>query len=432
MNEKRTSIFENGLIWFGAGVSLAEILTGTYFAPLGFGKGVLAIIIGHIIGCMMLFLAGVIGGKTRRSAMETVKMSFGEKGGIFFSFLNVLQLVGWTAIMIYDGALAANGVLHTGRWVWCLVIGVLIILWIVIGITNLGKINTVAMAALFILTLVLSRVIFGDGSVAGAGGDAMTFGAAVELSVAMPLSWLPLISDYTREAKEPVKATAVSAVVYGVVSCWMYVIGMNAAIYTGESDIANIMVKSRTWNSRTSDHCIFYRYDNFPGCLLSRNFVRVSIFKNQWEICSNCCNCDRNDRSDCLSDGQHYRFPVPDRFCIRADDRNPDCGFLHSEEKGQPGSISGCHEWCNLGDRFYTLSYFDECGYSAWKYTSGYGHHHRDLYSCKKMYKDKKIALKENGNTVLTFPFSFDRTCSDLQKRGGKMNADAWKRGKSL
>ena len=244
MNEKRTSIFENGLIWFGAGVSLAEILTGTYFAPLGFGKGVLAIIIGHIIGCMMLFLAGVIGGKTRRSAMETVKMSFGEKGGIFFSFLNVLQLVGWTAIMIYDGALAANGVLHTGRWVWCLVIGVLIILWIVIGITNLGKINTVAMAALFILTLILSRVIFGDGSVADAGGDAMTFGAAVELSVAMPLSWLPLISDYTREAKEPVKATAVSTVVYGVVSCWMYVIGMNAAIYTGESDIASIMVKA--------------------------------------------------------------------------------------------------------------------------------------------------------------------------------------------
>lgn len=244
MNEKRTSIFENGLIWFGAGVSLAEILTGTYFAPLGFGKGVLAIIIGHIIGCTMLFLAGVIGGKTRRSAMETVKMSFGEKGGVFFSFLNVLQLVGWTAIMIYDGALAANGVLHTGRWVWCLVLGALIILWIVIGITNLGKINTVAMAALFILTLVLSRVIFGDGSVAGAGGDAMMFGAAVELSVAMPLSWLPLISDYTREAKEPVKATAVSAVVYGVVSCWMYVIGMNAAIYTGESDIANIMVKA--------------------------------------------------------------------------------------------------------------------------------------------------------------------------------------------
>lgn len=72
----------------------------------------------------------------------------------------------------------------------------------------------------------------------------MSFGAAVELSVAMPLSWLPLISDYTREAKEPVKATAVSTLVYGLVSCWMYIIGMGAAIYTGESDIAQIMVKA--------------------------------------------------------------------------------------------------------------------------------------------------------------------------------------------
>ena len=26
---KKTSVFENGLIWFGAGVSIAETLTGT-------------------------------------------------------------------------------------------------------------------------------------------------------------------------------------------------------------------------------------------------------------------------------------------------------------------------------------------------------------------------------------------------------------------
>ena len=245
MEEKRTSIFENGLIWFGAGVSIAEILTGTYLAPLGFGKGLLAIVLGHVIGCIMLFLAGVIGGKARHSAMETVKMSFGQKGSLLFSVLNVLQLVGWTAIMIYDGALAADGVISTGRWVWCLVIGVLIILWILIGITNLGKVNVVAMTALFILTLILCKVIFfGGGAVGVASDESMTFGAAVELSVAMPLSWLPLISDYTREAKEPVKATAVSAVTYGIVSSWMYVIGMGAAIYTGEYDIAQIMVKA--------------------------------------------------------------------------------------------------------------------------------------------------------------------------------------------
>ena len=241
---KKTSTFQNGLIWFGAGVSLAEILTGTAFAPLGMAKGLAAIVIGHIIGCAMMLLAGLIGGRTGRSAMETVKMSFGQKGGLLFAFLNVLQLVGWTAIMIYDGALAIGGIFNLGHWVWCLVIGVLIILWIAVGITDLGWINKLTMAALFLLTLVLCKVIFFSGSAMAASGEALTFGAAVELAVAMPLSWLPLISDYTREAEKPVQATWVSVLVYGLVSCWMYVIGMGAAIITGESDIAAIMLKA--------------------------------------------------------------------------------------------------------------------------------------------------------------------------------------------
>lgn len=242
---KKTSTFQNGLIWFGAGVSLAEILTGTAFAPLGMGKGFAAIVLGHLIGGVLFFLAGLIGGRTGRSAMETVKMSFGHRGGLLFAFLNVLQLVGWTAIMIYDGALAVGGIFDVGNWVWCLVIGGLILLWIAVGITNLGWLNKIAMAALFLLTLVLCKVIFFSGAPAGGDlGETMSFGAAVELAVAMPLSWLPLISDYTREAEKPFQATLASTVVYGLVSCWMYVIGMGAAIYTGEYDIALIMVKA--------------------------------------------------------------------------------------------------------------------------------------------------------------------------------------------
>ena len=242
---KKTSTFQMSLIWFGAGVSLAEILTGTSFAALGMARGLAAILLGHVIGCTLFFLAGLIGGRTGRSAMETVKMSFGQKGGLLFAFLNVLQLVGWTAIMIYDGALAIGGIFDGGHWIWCLVIGGLIVVWILVGITNLGVINKVAMAALFVLTLVLCKVIFFSGASAGAAqGEAMSFGAAVELAVAMPLSWLPLISDYTREAEKPFQATLASTVTYGVVSCWMYLIGMGAALYTGESDIAVIMVKA--------------------------------------------------------------------------------------------------------------------------------------------------------------------------------------------
>ncbi len=246
MNRQKqgTGLFENGLIWFGAGVSIAEILTGTYFAPLGFGKGFAAIIIGHLIGCALLYGAGLIGAQTGKSAMETVKMSFGGRGGLFFALLNIVQLLGWTSIMIYDGALAADSAFAAGKWLWCLVIGGLILLWIAIGLKNLGKINVVAMSALFLLTVVLCGVIFKSGATQSAGGEAMSFGAAVELSAAMPLSWLPLISDYTREARSPKKAAAVSVLTYGAVSSWMYLIGMGAAMLTGGGDIASIMVKA--------------------------------------------------------------------------------------------------------------------------------------------------------------------------------------------
>lgn len=237
--------FQSALVWFGAGVSIAEILTGTYFAPLGFAKGLAAILLGHLIGCAMMYFAGLIGGRTGKSSMETTKMSFGQKGCVFFALLNVLQLVGWTAIMIYDGAQATNEIFGIGSWVWAIVIGALILLWIAIGITNLGIVNKISMTALFVLTIVLCFIIFRRGvPMEGAAGDVMSFGAAVELAVAMPLSWLPLISDYTREADKPGQATLVSVVVYGLISVWMYIIGMGAAIVTGESDIAALMVKA--------------------------------------------------------------------------------------------------------------------------------------------------------------------------------------------
>ncbi len=134
------------------------------FAPLGMAKGFAAILIGHIIGCAMMLLAGLIGGRTGRSAMETVKMSFGQKGGLLFAFLNVLQLVGWTAIMIYDGALAVGGIFAIGP------------LGVVPGHRGadravdrrghhrFGLDQQITMAALFILTLVLCKVIFFSGN----------------------------------------------------------------------------------------------------------------------------------------------------------------------------------------------------------------------------------------------------------------------------
>lgn len=244
-----TKLLSHGLLWFGAALSIAEIFTGTLFAPLGFEQGVIAILLGHIIGGFLFFLAGLIGANTRRSAMETVRIGFGRQGASGFALANVLQLIGWTTVMIITGAAATNAILPWGTAVWSLVIGVLIILWLVLGYSNLTRLNLVAVALLFCLTIWLSFIIFDPPSaVAGAlqltEDQGLSFGAAVELAAAMPLSWLPLVSDYTRTAKRPVAATVVSTLTYTIVSIWMYIIGLGSAIYAGETDIAAVMLKT--------------------------------------------------------------------------------------------------------------------------------------------------------------------------------------------
>lgn len=240
----KSSLFNHGLIWFGAALSIAEIKTGTSFASLGFLRGLTAIIVGHLLGGILLFLSGYIGGLCRKSSMESTKISFGSIGSKFFAILNIVQLVGWTGIMIYDGANAINHIFNIGNWIWCLIIGLLIILWIFIGITNLGKINTFAMAGLFVLTIILSIKIFSSASIFEKPiQDVLSFGSALELAIAMPLSWLPLISDYTKDSEKPLKTTLVSSVTYTVVSIWMYLIGMGLAIFTQETNLSAIMLQ---------------------------------------------------------------------------------------------------------------------------------------------------------------------------------------------
>ena len=260
------TVFSSSLIWFGAGVSIAEIITGTYFAPLGFAKGLAAIVIGHVLGCALLFLTGVIGAKKKMAAMQTTALSFGKFGAKFFGLLNAAQLLGWTGIMIYDGSLCANTIINGAKdysKVAALAIGVLIVVWILAGVRNLDKLNFAAAIALFGLTVFMCVKIFGGlfgagdaagveglagGMEGGAAGDvaeqALSFGAAIELSVAMPLSWLPVISDYTKDADKPVGVSLAGAAVYFFVSVWMYMIGMGAALVAGESSIDLVMLKA--------------------------------------------------------------------------------------------------------------------------------------------------------------------------------------------
>ena len=76
-------MFGHGLLWFGAGVSIAEIFTGTYLGPLGWEAGIAAIVLGHLIGGVLFFLTGLVSARSGKSAMEAVKMAYGRYGGAF-------------------------------------------------------------------------------------------------------------------------------------------------------------------------------------------------------------------------------------------------------------------------------------------------------------------------------------------------------------
>lgn len=230
------------LLWFGAAISIAEVMTGTLIAPLGLKNGIAAIIIGHLIGTLVLFLAGVIGSQSKLAAIESSRISFGKYGSYFFSVLNILQLIGWTAVMVITAAKAVDGVTanifnYQNTILGCIVIGVFIAIWVLVGFKNMEKLNYVAVGLLFVGSIILSFQIFG-GTPANTGVEGvMSFGGAVELSAIMPISWLPLIADYTRFSEKKQSGSLVSSISYFIGSCWMYIIGLGAAIYVGTTDI---------------------------------------------------------------------------------------------------------------------------------------------------------------------------------------------------
>ncbi len=251
MNEASNTLGFNHFLflWFGAAVSIAEILTGGLLAPLGFQSGIVAIVIGHIVGTTILVLGGIIGTQERIPAIVSTRISFGVYGSYLFSVLNVLQLVGWTAVMIIAAARSANEISKM-LWgmdqlsLWSMGIGALVLAWIALGREGgLKKVNMLAVFLLFGITVVLSTVVFKDSTALSAppvGG--MSFGEALELSVIMPLSWLPLIADYTRFAKSKKSAALGSGLGYFIGSCWMYIIGLGAAIIAGNPEPSAMML----------------------------------------------------------------------------------------------------------------------------------------------------------------------------------------------
>lgn len=222
-------------LWAGAAISITEIYTGGTLASLGIFKGLLAIIIGHVIGTALLSLGGYISFKDSKNAMEKVKDSFGVIGAKIVAFLNVLQLIGWSAIMIIQGGRAISGQTSLLLNVSILIVAVGVLLWSYLFNNQTKKVNDISVIILVILCLLvffkvdISKVVEIKGS--------LTFTTAIELAIAMPVSWLPLIGDYTKEGSSGKGVLFSSFFGYFFGSILMYALGLVITVYTGKDII---------------------------------------------------------------------------------------------------------------------------------------------------------------------------------------------------
>lgn len=233
------------LLWAGVAVSLAEIWAGGFLAPMGFQMGLWAIIIGHVIGNTLMGLGGMIGSEHGIPSMVSVRPAFGLRGADIAAVLNIIQLVGWAAIMLIIGGQAgamlgapAGGLLADSRF-WIVTIGMGTLFWALYTGRPFWKViqNTSVVALLLIVILMtwISVRELGESITPTTGGD-IPFMIGLDLVIAMPISWLPLVADYSRFSRRTGPAFWNTWWGYFIVSSWMYVIGLAATLVTGNTD----------------------------------------------------------------------------------------------------------------------------------------------------------------------------------------------------
>lgn len=240
--EKKLGGFSLFSLWAGAAVSIAEIMTGSILAPLGISKGILVILAGHVVGCLFLAAVGAIGFIEKQPALVSSRASLGIYGSYVISAFNIIQLVGWTAIMLIQCTRSVQAVTSdllgiNSFTVLLIVTAVLVGLWALYADKGISLINNIAVVLLLVLSAVMLSSVIKIGEIKPfVSADAISVGSALELAIIMPLSWVPLISDYTMSAKSAKGSFWGSFLGYFIGSSFMYIIGLVAAIYAGVTD----------------------------------------------------------------------------------------------------------------------------------------------------------------------------------------------------
>jgi NCS1 family nucleobase:cation symporter-1 len=229
-------------LWFSLGIGLMVLQTGALLAPgLGMSGSMLAIFLGTLIGVLLLAAVGVIGSDTGLSAMAALKLSLGTHGASLPAILNLAQLIGWGAfeiIVMRDaasllGARAfSEGSVLTSPLLWTLLFGALATFLAVSGpLTFVRKVLRkwgiwLLLASCVWLTWNLLNKTDLAALWAHAGDGTMPFAVGFDIAIAMPLSWLPLIADYSRFGKRAKSVFGGTALGFFIGNFWLMSLGV--------------------------------------------------------------------------------------------------------------------------------------------------------------------------------------------------------------
>lgn len=236
--ERDLSAVDLAVLWGDLGVGLLVLVTGGLLVPgLGFGMALVAIVLGSIIGVALLTLMAVAGAQHGLPSMVLLRPVLGIRGSWIPTALNVVQLVGWTAVelwaMSYVADLISSEVFgFSARGLWLAVAAVLcaaLALWGPIGVTRVWMERFGVWVVGAITVAVTIAIVTNDGFAvalrsSGTGGFP-TFGPALDLVIAMPISWFPLIADYTRYGRSPRGAFFGTFWGYLAANVWLYSLG---------------------------------------------------------------------------------------------------------------------------------------------------------------------------------------------------------------
>ena len=242
-------------LWFSLGVGLLVMQIGAYLMPgLSPQQAMLAIVAGSIVGAGLLAWVGKIGCDTGLSSAGLIHHVYGRHFAKLPVLLNIVQLLGWGAfelVVMRDSTVAIGrqaGAMQAAYWPWVatLLWGALLVALMTGSMVHLVRrlISRIALPLVVLSLLWLTWQFVGMANAQGlaalwgrAGDGSMGVMPALDLVVAMPISWLPLVADYARYGKNSRTALAGTWLGFGIANIWCYALGVLVALVLPSQDL---------------------------------------------------------------------------------------------------------------------------------------------------------------------------------------------------